>query len=368
VAARLLLAESGSINFDDLPLKVGIIAAKLLVTFIAVIFATKFARRAVDRLPPSVRRQASYLAPILIRVIGVLVALAAVGVQISTVAGMLAAVGLGATLLLTPVGQNLIAGFLAGIDDVVAMDDVITVKNRVGRVVRKGNLSLGVEMPDGSIVYVPNTRIIDDELVNHNRVRGDRIDVEILLDIPSQRRRAVAIMQEVVNDVEWRVQDLPPEVVFTAVNGDSLAFEASVWIEDRFDERRFKSLLLTALVDALEEGGISLGDTTSLEWREPPESAEPSAEPLPRSTHIPAGSALRASSSAEREQTEPERAEREQTEPERAEANEGSDGPDESEARDGDLEPSAGDPNKSGVSTEVKGPSGQSDVEFAEAR
>lgn len=278
MAARILSAETPSINLDDLPLTIGLIAAKLLVVFLAVFVATRFARRAVERMPVTVRRQASYFVPILIKIVGILVALAAVGVQISTVAGMLAAVGLGATLLLTPVGQNLIAGFLAGIDDVVAMDDVITVKNRVGRVVRKGTLSLGVELPDGSIIYVPNTRIIDDELVNHNRVRGDRIDVEILIDNPAQRQRAVAVMQDVVHDIEWRVSDLPPEVVFTAVNGDSLAFEASVWIEDRFDERSYKSLLLTALVDALEAADISLGDTASFEIRTP---AEPTRQPPP---------------------------------------------------------------------------------------
>ena len=261
--------QFGHLAFDYVhALKVaGPPVAKLLAVAIGIVVVTRLSRGLVTKVPEGLQRQAGYALPIAIKLAGALIALALLGVQISAVTGLLAAVGLGATLLLTPVGQNLIAGFLAGIDDVVSLGDVITVKDQVGKVVRKGTLSLGVEMPDGSIVYVPNTKVIDDELVNHNRVRGDRIDVEVLIDDPTQRHSAVAAMQATVDSIEWRIQDLPAEVIFQSLNGDSLTLVGSVWIEDRFEERRYKSMLLTALVDALDERGISLGDTSSLEIR-----------------------------------------------------------------------------------------------------
>lgn len=244
-------------------------ALKVLGVLIAVVVAGRLSKRLVDKAPENLQRQVGYTLPILIKVAGLLVLLSLLGVQISAVTGLLAAVGLGATLLLTPVGQNLIAGFLAGIDDVVAMGDVIKVGDEIGRVVRKGTLSLGVELPDGSVVYVPNTKAIDDEMINYTRARGDRVDVEVPIDQPERRHETVKVIQAAIEPLEWRVQDLPAEVIFDSIQGDSLVFVASVWVEDRFDVRRYRSLLLTAVVDALDEAGITVGDTASIELRGP---------------------------------------------------------------------------------------------------
>lgn len=270
VFAQIAAADSDS-NIDAVKILkvVGPPAAKIVIVLILTSIAVKMSGRLVAKAPENLRRQVSYTLPIIVRVTGLLILLSLLGVKVSAVTGLLAAVGLGATLLLTPVGQNLIAGFLAGIDDVVAIGDVISVGDQVGRVVRKGTLSLGVELPNGALVYVPNTKAIDDEMINHTRARGDRVDVEILIDQPEQRHRAMEIIEETLQGIEWRVQDLPAEALFDSIQGDSMVLIASLWVEDRFDERRYRSQMLCAVVDALEAEGISLGDTESIEFRGP---------------------------------------------------------------------------------------------------
>lgn len=244
-------------------------AIKLLVVAIGLWLVLRAARRVVVKVPDKLRPQAEYVLPKLIKWVAFLVLLMLFGVNLNSVFAIFATIGFGATLIFTPVGQNLIAGFLAGLDDVIREGDVITVGDQIGRVVRRGALSIGVELPDGSLVYMPNVKTVDNELINHNRVRGDRIAVKVLIDEPSKRTEAVAVMQAAVEAIDWRMDDLPADVIFSEVGGDALVFECAVWIEDRFYERERKSELLTAVVDALDAAEISLGDTASIEFRGP---------------------------------------------------------------------------------------------------
>lgn len=244
-------------------------AIKLLVVAIGLWLVLRATRRVMVRVPDKLRPQVEYVLPKLIKWVAFLVLLMLFGVNLNSVFAILATIGFGATLIFTPVGQNLIAGFLAGLDDVIREGDVITVGDQIGRVVRRGALSIGVELPDGSLVYMPNVKTVDNELINHNRVRGDRITVKVLIDEPEKRVRAVEVMQKAVEAIDWRMDDLPADVMFVEVGGDALVFECSVWIEDRFYERERKSELLTAVVDALDSAGISLGDTASIEFRGP---------------------------------------------------------------------------------------------------
>ncbi|MEZ5255959.1 MAG: molybdopterin-binding protein [Ilumatobacteraceae bacterium] len=145
---------------------------KVIGVLIGIKIGHRLIRRVATKAPPKFQRQAGYVLPKVVTVFGVLILLGSLGININSLLAMMATIGLGAALVFTPIGQNLIAGFLAGIDDVVREGDVLSVGDKVGRVVRKGSLSLGVLMPDGSTVYMPNVKAVDDELTNHSRSRG----------------------------------------------------------------------------------------------------------------------------------------------------------------------------------------------------
>ena len=133
--------------------------AKAIVIIVATWILAHLARRVIaKRVPGNYQRQLSYALPKVVWVFGIIVLLSSLGINISSLLAVLGILGLAGALVFTPVGQNLIAGFLAGMDDVVQNGDEIDVGDRTGKVVRKGMLSLGVELPDGSLVYMPNTK------------------------------------------------------------------------------------------------------------------------------------------------------------------------------------------------------------------
>jgi small conductance mechanosensitive channel len=236
----------------------------VVVVFILTWIVARVAARFAANAPEAFRRQLIYFLPKVVWVVGGIVMLGSIGVNIGSLLALMATLGIGAALVFTPVGQNLIAGFLAGIDDVVRVGDVIEVAGKMGTVVRKGSLSVGVQFPSGAVVYVPNTRTVDDELVNHSRYEAARIEVEVKLDGSPDRPRAMEVMQRTLDGLEWRIQSKPVAVHFTEIGANAFHFRCYAWIEDRLQTPARESDMRTALADALEDAGFGLGETSNL--------------------------------------------------------------------------------------------------------
>ena len=245
-AVFVLGIDVGGLARDYLP---GVVRA---IAIIAVFWLlTVLVRRLLAKREAGITRQLGYMLPKVIWVIGGIILLGTFGINITSLMALLATVGIGLALIFTPVGQNAFAGFLAGIDNTASEGDVIAVGDKVGTVVRRGTLSTGVEFPDGSMVYMPNTSLIDDELTNHNRVDGARLQVEIKLDGSPDRQAAVEIMKTALEGLEWRRQDKPTTVLFTEVGANAFHYTCLAWVDRRLEEPQRTSDMLTALVDAL---------------------------------------------------------------------------------------------------------------------
>ena len=233
----------------------------VVVVVVITWVAARLSARVAAKAPEALRRQLVYFLPKVVWVLGGIVMLGSIGVNIGSLLAVMATLGFGAALIFTPVGQNLIAGFLAGIDDVVRVGDVLEVSGKVGTVVRKGSLSVGVRFADGAVVYVPNTKTVDDELVNHSRYEAARIEVEIKLDGSPNRANAVDVMQRTLEALTWRLDSKPVAVRFTEIGANAYHYRCYAWIEERLEAPARTSDMLTALVDALEAAGVSVGET-----------------------------------------------------------------------------------------------------------
>ena len=208
--------------------------------------------------------QLHYFAPKVVAVLSLFAAVAAIGIDVSGMAAVLATVGLTGAVVFTPVGQNLVAGAMIRVDDVYDVGEVITVNGLHGRVAFRSLLRTELELPDGSKAWVPNSTFQESDVLNHSRLGGWRICVQVPLDRAADRRRAQAIMDQVVSDLPWNQSSRPASVSFDHVGAEAMIFNVFAWIADRTAEPHFRGLLLDALVDALEAEGVSVGQTTNL--------------------------------------------------------------------------------------------------------
>ena len=213
---------------------------------------------------PRLRAQLQYFVPRIMAIPVLFIALAAARIDVSAMAATMATVGFTGAVVFTPLGQNLVAGAMIRIDDVYRAGEVVTVDGLCGRVLYRSMLRTELILPDGSTAYVPNSAFQDNNVLNHTRTGGWRMQVEIPLDRASDRDRARAIMELVVNSPRWRSTANEPFVAFERVGSEALFFHVHVWIDDRTLEPQLRGELLDELVDALEACGVRVGQTTNI--------------------------------------------------------------------------------------------------------
>lgn len=238
---------------------------RLLAVALATLVALRVLRGLVARIDDQrIRDQVQYFVPKLVRLLAAIASVAAVGVDVSGMAAVLATVGFTGAVVFTPVGQNLVAGAVVRIDDVYGDGDVVTVGGLHGKVVHRSLLRTELELPDGSKAWLPNSMFHEGEVLNHSRLGGWRMRVQIPLDRSGDRRRAQAVMERVVSELDWNQPGKPAFVAFDHIGGEAMFFNVFAWIADRTEEPRYRGMLLDTLVDALEDEGVSVGQTTNL--------------------------------------------------------------------------------------------------------
>ena len=263
---RITAPDTGlQLDMADVVIDLSPMLSRLLGVAFAAFVLTWVVRRAIGRVEDvRARRQLMFFAPKLIRLIATLVALETVGIDVSGMAALLATIGVTGAIVFTPVGQNIVSGSMTTMDDLYRVGEIVTVDEMFGRVSAKSVLRTELELPDGSKAWIPNSRFQDADIMNHSRMGGYRIHVDVPLDGEPDRRLAVRTMERVLEELSWNSPGKRPFLLFDHVGGDAIFYRAFAWIPDRTEEPRYCSRLLTELVDVLDEVGVSVGQTTNI--------------------------------------------------------------------------------------------------------
>jgi small-conductance mechanosensitive channel len=258
--AEVLGSEAGQL-IAGIARSLGRVAGLLL----AALLARHVLRRIIHRVDDVRRReQLLFFVPKLLTVIVAIMSMAAVGIDVSGMAAVMATIGFTGAVIFTSVGQNLVAGAMIRIDDVYRVGEAVTIDQLHGIVVYRTMLRTELQLPDGSTAWVPNASFQDGQVLNHSRTGGWRICVEVPLDCVTDRALAHEVMNTVMEHLPWSYPHRHAFVAFDRVGSEAMFFNAYAWIDDRTQEPWFRGLLLSRLVDALEEVGVSVGQTTNL--------------------------------------------------------------------------------------------------------
>jgi len=239
--------------------------ARILLVVIASFAALRVSRMLIGRVDDNrFREQLMFFVPKIVAVVVCVVGLSAIGIDVSGMAAIMATVGVTGAVVFTPVGQNFVAGAMIRIDDIYQDGEAVTVGDLHGKVVYRSLLRTELELPDGSKAWVPNSVFQENQVLNHSRMGGWRVSVQVPLDRASDRSTAQTVMDDVVESLDWNSPGKHAFVAFDYVGSEAMFFTAYAWIDDRTQEPWYRGLLLSALVDALEDAGVSVGQTTNL--------------------------------------------------------------------------------------------------------
>jgi len=177
--------------------------------------------------------------------------------------GLAAGAGLSAIVIglaFKDIGENFMAGILLAFRRPFRVGDTIEVEDTIGNVVALDMRITQVKTFDGKDVFIPNSLLIKDQLINYTIDGFLRQDFIVGVDYQTDLTKAITIILDTVSDVSGILQeDKKPTVVVSSLDSSSIALQVFYWL-DTFDKSisglKIKTMAIQRTLKALEEGDI----------------------------------------------------------------------------------------------------------------
>jgi potassium-dependent mechanosensitive channel len=209
-------------------------------------------------LPRGVANSASTMSYYLLLMIGLMVALAAAGFEVSQVTLVLGALSVGIGFGLQTVVNNFVSGLILMFERPIQPGDTVELSGTVGTVRDIGMRATTFTTFDGADVVVPNGMLLSDKLINWTlNTDTRRIDVPVGVAYGNDPAQVCALLAEVVQAADGVARHPPPTVLFTGFGASSLDFSVRAWTG--YDNYVFvRSALALAIHAALKGAGIEI--------------------------------------------------------------------------------------------------------------
>ena len=194
--------------------------------------------------------------------LGLVSALSAVGVNTASLLASLGIAGLTIGFAAKDALSNMISGLLIYWDRPFVIGDLVEVGSQYGRVDRITLRSTRVITPDGRMLAVPNSEIINRTVASYTNFPNLRIDVSVTVGVQEDLARVREVLLDLVREDDAYMEQPEPRVVVTALNDYNVELELRAWA---YDERRHVELrteLRERIFAALTRAGVDMPPET----------------------------------------------------------------------------------------------------------
>ena len=248
------------------PLTVGDLVAVVLL-LIGGYLASRFIghlfgqRLAATRLSPDVAYTIKRIIFLTLFVLVILTALNLLGVPLTAFAFATGAIAIGVGFGAQNIINNFISGWILMAERPIRIGDFIEIDGTNGVVELIGNRSTRIRRVDGVHLLVPNSRLLEQTVVNWTLVdREIRTMVRVGVAYGSPVRKVAELIMQAVKE-QSEVKDHPaPSVVFDDFGDNALAFDVYFWSDVGGEKmlREIRSEIRFRITDLFVENGITI--------------------------------------------------------------------------------------------------------------
>ncbi|MBW4563013.1 MAG: mechanosensitive ion channel [Mojavia pulchra JT2-VF2] len=191
--------------------------------------------------------------------IGTVILLQIWGLDISSLAILASILGVAIGFGLQGVAKELISGLVITFERSIQIGDFVEIGEYMGTVERFTARSIHIHTLDDILVIVPNSRLLDKEVVNwshHNRV--SRLVLPVRLAYKSDLNHVRSALLEAANNHPDVLNKPAPKVWFKGFGEDSLDFQLLVWISKPRRQFQIKSDLYFQIDESLRLHNIQI--------------------------------------------------------------------------------------------------------------
>jgi len=173
------------------------------------------------------------LSKFVLMVLAFLLALNAVGIDLTALAVFGGALGVGLGFGLQRIASNFISGFIVLFDRSIRPGDVITIDNKLGWVQALHARYVVVMDRDGVERLIPNEMLITNEVINWSYSdRNVRLKIPVSISYDDDPEQALVLLAETAKANPRVLADPPPTTRLMAFGDSGIALELRVWLQD----------------------------------------------------------------------------------------------------------------------------------------
>jgi small-conductance mechanosensitive channel len=260
---QLLDSDSVSIVLGGLrltPLVLIKLGALLILALWLTNIASNFAESRINRsadLTPSIQVLLGKMIRMGLLTVAVIVALSAVGINLSALAVFSGAVGVGIGIGLQKIVANFISGIILLADKSVKPGDLVTIGDSSGRISAMKTRYISVAAGDGREFLIPNEDLVTQKVVNWTYTdKNTLVKVLFSTNYDADPRLVCKLAIEIAAAAPRAIKNKPPNCILTEFAEAGMKFSLTFWIADPDGMDNVKSDVMLALWDAFKREGI----------------------------------------------------------------------------------------------------------------
>jgi small-conductance mechanosensitive channel len=260
------ILDSAGVNVGDIRISLLTVAQSTLALAVlltsAVYLTGLFDARihASRSLSPSLQVLFSKSLKIVLIGLAIIVSLQVVGIDLTALAVLGGAIGLGVGFGLQKIVSNLVSGVILLLDKSIKPGDVIAVAGTYGWVTALGGRYVSVVTRDGVEHLIPNETLISERVENwtHSNNRT-RLKIDFGVHYKSDVRQVIELALEAANSVPRVLEEPAAKCLLIEFGDNSVNFQLRIWIADAQNGvQNVKSAVLLAVWDKFQEHAIEI--------------------------------------------------------------------------------------------------------------
>jgi small-conductance mechanosensitive channel len=200
----------------------------------------------------------------LLAVVALLIALPAVGLDLTLLSVFGGALGVGLGFGLQKIASNYVSGFIILMDRSVSLGDMIAVDKFSGQISKMTARYVVLRGLDGTETLVPNETLVTSPVVN-NSYSDPSIcaTVTVSIDYSSDPEAALRIMEDAARQQMRVMRKPPPAATIKQLGERAVELELGFWVEDpQLGIGPLRSELLRDILRGFRENGIAFPPPT----------------------------------------------------------------------------------------------------------
>ena len=251
------LSEGGSITVGQIVLVVLLLSGGMLASrWIEHLIAKRIARTHIHADAAQLIQRLAFYA---LLVIVVVTALNMLHVPLTAFAFISGAVAIGVGFGAQNIINNFISGWILMSERPVGIGDFVEIEGASGTVEKIGNRSTRIRRVDGVHMLVPNSRILENTVINWTLIdRKVRTVVTVGVAYGSPVREVERLIHQAVTEHPGVEKEPAPAVIFNDFGDNALIFDAYFWsdVGGERELRRTRSDIRFRISELFEESDI----------------------------------------------------------------------------------------------------------------